>query len=56
MGRTEVAARLLATAKMYVDNHQYELGRQKLAWIVQNFADTPAGVTARKMLDDLKNR
>jgi len=56
MGRTEVAARLLATAKMYVDNHQYELGRQKLTWIVQNFADTPAGITARKMLDDLKAR
>jgi hypothetical protein len=56
MDRATVAARLLGTAKMYVDNRQYELGRQKLTWIVQNFADTPAGITARKMLDQIKDR
>jgi hypothetical protein len=55
MDRAALAAHLLATAKMYVDNRQYELGRQKLTWIVQNFADTPAGVAAGKLLDDLKN-
>jgi hypothetical protein len=51
--RKAVAAKLLVTAKLYIDNKQYELGKEKLSWIVQNFADTPAGATARKMLSDL---
>jgi hypothetical protein len=54
LDRPAIAARLLATAQMYVDNKQYERGREKLAWIAQNFADTPAGVTARRLLNELK--
>jgi len=56
LDRRAIAARLLATAQLYVDNKQYERGREKLTWIVQNFADTPAGVTAKRLLNELKDK
>jgi len=48
-----VADHLLATARLYIDNHQLELGRKKLAWIIENYPKTPAAAEAKKLLEDL---
>jgi len=49
--RATVAGQLLKSAQLYLDNKQYELAREKLKWIVQNFAGTPAAAEAKKTLD-----
>jgi hypothetical protein len=51
-----IAQRLLVTAKLYVDNKQYERGREKLAWIVQHYPDTPAAAEAKKLLSSLAGK
>ena len=51
-----IAQQLLGTAKLYVDNKQYERGREKLAWIVQHYPDTPAGQEAKKLLSTLAGK
>jgi poly(3-hydroxybutyrate) depolymerase len=51
-----IAQRLLVTAKLYVDNKQYERGREKLAWIVQHYPETPAAAEAKKMLSSLAGK
>lgn len=51
-----IAQRLLVTAKLYVDNKQYERGREKLGWIVQHYPETPAAAEAKKMLSSLAGK
>jgi hypothetical protein len=48
-----VAKRLLATARLYVDNRQHDLAREKLNWIVQTYPTTPAAAEARRLLKQL---
>jgi len=47
-----IAAGLLTRAKLYVDNHQPELAREKLRWIVDHYPSTAAGRDAKKLLTD----
>lgn len=45
-----VADHLLSTARLYLDNHQLEIGRKKLAWIIEHYPTTPAAAEAKKLL------
>jgi len=52
-----VSNHLLATAKLYIDNKQYEIARQKLNWIIQTYPNTPAATEAKKLLaESLKEK
>jgi hypothetical protein len=51
-----IAQQILVTAKLYVDNKQYERGREKLGWIVTHYPDTPAGKEAKKLLAELAGK
>jgi poly(3-hydroxybutyrate) depolymerase len=51
-----IAAHLLTGAKLYIDNKQYERGREKLKWIIQQYPKTPAATEAQKMLTELKDK
>jgi hypothetical protein len=51
-----IAAHLLTGAKLYIDNKQYERGREKLRWIVQQYPATPAADEAKKMLVEIKDK
>ena len=52
----EVADHLLSTARLYIDNKQYERGKEKLNWIIQNYPNTPAATEAKKMLNELAGK
>jgi poly(3-hydroxybutyrate) depolymerase len=45
-----IAKQLLATARLYLDNKQFERGREKLKWIVDHYPGTPAAAEAQKLL------
>lgn len=47
-----IAHGLLTRAKLYVDNHQAELAREKLRWIVDHYPATAAARDAKKLLAD----
>jgi hypothetical protein len=51
-----VADHLLSTARLYIDNKQYEIGRKKLAWIVEQYPRTPAAAEAKKLLGELAGK
>lgn len=51
-----IADRLLTRARLYVDNKQYELSREKLNWIIEHFPTTPAAAQASKILADIKDK
>jgi hypothetical protein len=55
-GPQAIAQQLLATARLYVDNKQYERGREKLGWIVLHYPDTPAAKEAKKLLGELAGK
>jgi hypothetical protein len=48
------AEKLLGQAKLFVNNKLYDIAREKLRYIVANYADTPAAAEARKLLNELK--
>src|SRR5712672_1856673 len=48
-----IAQQLLVTARLYVDNKQFERGREKLTWIVQHYPGTAAAGEAKKLLANL---
>ena len=50
------AEKLLGQAKLFVSNKLYDIAREKLRYIVANYADTPAAAEARKLLDELKKQ
>jgi TolA-binding protein len=52
----DVADHLLSTAKLYLDNKQYEIGRTKLKWIIEHFPGTPAAKEARKLLAESEGK
>ena len=51
-----VPEHLLATVRLYIDNKQYEIGRQKLAYIVEHYPATPAAAEAKKLLGELREK
>jgi hypothetical protein len=55
-GTQSVPEHLLATARLYIDNKQYEIGRQKLGYIVEHYPGTVAAAEAKKLLAELAQK
>jgi hypothetical protein len=51
-----VARQLLTRARLYLDNKQYELAREKLRWIATNYPTTPAAAEARTLLRQIEGK